>query len=296
MAERDPNLYFSTRGPFTVNAVQPVTCALGQIIYAGTKWNSGATYDHAPPPDYMRPTPHFLLVLTLEGEADYIDSTGMKTILRPGTLIWAAPGVDQSYGPRKSVRWSELFVWFSGPVFDAWHVQGWPGNRTRQISVRPLDYWVKRLRAIVDPGKAARQETHLGRLCQFQQFLADALPFDDGSRETSESVVWKEKAARLLTSGNLNEPQLEEVASELNMSYSAFRKRFQQITGKTPGKFRTEEVIRQACKLLLETDESLAEVALKLGFHDAFHFSRRFKQSIGMGPKSFRQQHSTRRK
>ena len=54
----DKNLYSSTRGPFTIHAPQPVVCTIGKIVFAGTKWNSQATYAHAPPPDYLRPTPH----------------------------------------------------------------------------------------------------------------------------------------------------------------------------------------------------------------------------------------------
>ena len=101
---------------------------MGRIIYAGTKWNSRATYAHAPPPDFMRPAPHFLVVYTLEGEADYADSTGVKTVLRRGSLLWTRPGVRQSYGPRQGQCWSELFLWFTGPLFDTWQTQGFPGR------------------------------------------------------------------------------------------------------------------------------------------------------------------------
>lgn len=106
----DPNLHFSSPGPVRVHAPQPVVCPLGQIVYAGTKWDSRATYAHAAPPNFMRPTPHYLLVYTLEGSADYVDSTGLSTVLREGSLVWTKPGVNQSYGPQRGVRWSEFFM------------------------------------------------------------------------------------------------------------------------------------------------------------------------------------------
>lgn len=292
--ERDPNLYFHTPGPWNLNATRPVHCPLGQIVYAGTKWNSQATYAHAPPPDYLRPTPHYLLVLTLEGTADYTDDTGVRGVLQPGTLMWAAPGVNQGYGPQAGERWSELFLWFNGPLFDSWQAAGYPGNRTRLLNLTPQPYWVDRLRRIIQPPAEAPAESPLARLCHFQQWLADALQFEESRHQTAETLQWQETAIRKLAAGNLSSPTLEQIAADLGMSYSAFRKRFVQMTGKSPGEYRADEIVLRACSLLLETNHTLALIADDLGFHDAFHFSRRFKQVVGMSPKDFRRQHSTR--
>ena len=161
----DKNLYFSTSDPITIQAPHPVVTPLGEIIYAGTKWNSQATYGHAPPPDYLRPTPHYLLVYTLEGEADYFDSTGVKTILKKGSLVWARPGIDQSYGPCPGSRWSEFFIWFSGPIFDCWNDQGLPGKQTMILKLEPVKYWLNCFRAIVEPNDKEKEQSPLNRLC-----------------------------------------------------------------------------------------------------------------------------------
>ena len=290
--ENPSNSRFTPFGPYVVNSPQPLNCSLGQIVYAGTKWNSRATYAHAPPPDYMRPATHYLIVLTLEGEADYVDSTGVRTILREGTLVWSRPGIEQSYGPRPGGRWSELYMWFSGPVFDTWQTEGFPGERTRILSLSPLDYWVKRLREVVQPVAESPGELHLSRLCQFQQILADAIRFDQTNNQSEENVRWCEEVCRLLENGNAAEPSLESIAAKLSMSYTAFRKRFARLTGKSPGQYRTEVVIRRACTRLLMSDQALAGVAEELGFYDSFHFSRRFKQIMGMSPTEFRRQRS----
>jgi len=286
---RDPNLYFSTPGPFTVNAPQPVDCPLGQVIYAGTKWNSRATYAHAPPPDYFRPTPHYLLVYTLEGEADYVDDTGVKTVLRKGSLMWTPPGVNQSYGPCRGSRWSELFMWFSGPLFDAWQEQGLPGERSRELQLLPLDYWTERFLAVVQP-KAMSFETPLVRLCRLQQLLADAVQIQEIDQQTSETSLWCKKVCAQLTAGSMTTPSLQEVAASMSMSYTLFRQRFQRLTGTTPGQYRTTAIIRRACERLLETDEPVYRIAAELGFTDQFHFSRRFKQALGLSPREFRYQ------
>ena len=287
--DRDPNLYFSTPGPFTVHAAQPLVCPLGHIVYAGTKWNSRATYAHAPPPDYMRPTPHFLLVCTLEGEADYVDSTGIRTVLRRGSMVWARPGVNQSYGPRPGVRWSEFFMWFGGPLFDTWQAQGFPGEQSRLLRLDPLEYWVKRLCDLVQPSVAVPPENPLVRLCHLQHILAEAIQLEEATRHTAAMTAWREAVCRQLAEGTLVSPSLVDIAASTGVSYTLFRKRFLQLTGTTPSQYRTGEIIRRASRRLLETDDSLRQIAADLGFHDAFHFSRRFKQVVGLC-RDFRQQ------
>lgn len=292
--EADPNLYFSTPGPWNVNVTRPIHSPLGQIVYAGTKWGSQATYAHAPPPKFMRPTPHFLLVLTLEGKASYMDETGLRCTLQPGSLIWAAPGVNQSYGPKRGERWSELFLWFRGPLFDAWQGGGFPGTRSRHLELNPLNYWTDRLRRILHPLPEGPAESDLARICHFQQWLADALQFEDKRTQTTETLQWRERAEQKLRTGRLTDPSLEEIARSMGMSYSAFRKRFVQMTGKSPGEFRADEILLCACSLLLETNHNLATIAADLGFHDAFHLSKRFKQVVGMSPQDFRRQNRGR--
>ena len=286
----DKNLYSSTRGPFTIHAPQPVVCTIGKIVFAGTKWNSQATYAHAPPPDYLRPTPHNLLIYTLEGEADYLDDTGVRAILRKGTLVWARAGVRQSYGPRPGSRWSEFFMWFEGPVFDTWQLQGFPGNKSRILFLDPTEYWIGRFMEIVQPKTSDTVETSLVRICRLQHILAEALEIQGKSKESAELIAWRKAACSRLTEGNLTSPALADVAKSFNMSYSLFRKRFLMLTGKSPGKFRTLEIMKRACTQLSETNDSLALISEQLGFHDQFHFSQRFKKEIGISPSAFHRQ------
>ena len=286
----DENLYSSTTGPVTVNAPQPVVCPLGHIIYAGTKWNSRATYAHAAPPDYMRPTPHYLVVYTLEGEADYRDETGVSTILRPGSLMWSTPGINQSYGPRNGTRWSEFFMWFSGPVFDAWQSAGFPGSQSRHLSLLPVEFWLRKFMDIVTSEEGPVRRTPFMRICALQALLADAIHCDEAERESAGDLAWREEACRRLCEGTMTSPSLEAIARTLRVSYSLFRKRFLACTGVTPGQFRATEIMRRASMRLLESTDTLGEIARDFGFHDAFHFSRRFKDMHGMSPTDFRRQ------
>jgi AraC-like DNA-binding protein len=46
--------------------------------------------------------------------------------------------------------------------------------------------------------------------------------------------------------------------------------------------------IRQACELLRNTDQSIMQVAMAVGFSDGAHFTRTFQREIGMTPRAYR--------
>jgi LacI family transcriptional regulator len=72
------------------------------------------------------------------------------------------------------------------------------------------------------------------------------------------------------------------------LSRSVLERRFVQILGRSPN----EEILRVrlglACRLLEESDLSLAAVAEKCGFEHAEYFSRLFKKKLGSTPGEFR--------
>jgi AraC family transcriptional regulator len=49
--------------------------------------------------------------------------------------------------------------------------------------------------------------------------------------------------------------------------------------------------LARAQDLLVKTDLALAEVALTTGFADQSHFCRRFRELVGLPPRSYRMQY-----
>lgn len=91
------------------------------------------------------------------------------------------------------------------------------------------------------------------------------------------------------------EPQqpfnLAETARLSNMSEATFRRRWKAEVGMSP-RHQLEKIRMQtACRLLVETDLPVKEVANKVGFEDEFYFSRRFCALISLAPSVYRSQH-----
>lgn len=76
---------------------------------------------------------------------------------------------------------------------------------------------------------------------------------------------------------------LSDMARAAHMSKYHFLRCFKQTFGLTPHQFLLQNRVRQAQKLLPQTD-NIAEVALITGFYDQSHLCRHFKKIIGLTP------------
>jgi AraC-like DNA-binding protein len=81
--------------------------------------------------------------------------------------------------------------------------------------------------------------------------------------------------------------QTREIASVAHLSEHSFCRYFKNKTGKTYTAFLHEVRIRQACKLLSESNLSISQVIEESGFVNYSNFFRYFKQVTGRTPAEF---------
>ncbi|MCM3785505.1 AraC family transcriptional regulator [Neobacillus mesonae] len=87
---------------------------------------------------------------------------------------------------------------------------------------------------------------------------------------------------------------LNQVADELNMSSVYLGRLYKQFTLKTVGDTIQEERIAHACRLLKETDESIASISEQVGFTNSSYFYRMFKRYYGVTPTDYRKAEQNR--
>ena len=81
---------------------------------------------------------------------------------------------------------------------------------------------------------------------------------------------------------------IAELAAMEHLSVSRYREVFKNQTGMSPVDYRTALRISNACRLLLQTDLTVAEVADDCGYSDVFFFMRLFKRKNGVTPGEYR--------
>lgn len=85
---------------------------------------------------------------------------------------------------------------------------------------------------------------------------------------------------------------LNEVAKLANMSDVSFSRFFRQRTGNTFVDSLTEIRLGHASRILIESTNSIAEVAYNCGFNNISNFNRIFKKKKGCTPRDFRESFS----
>ncbi|MEM7602604.1 MAG: AraC family transcriptional regulator [Verrucomicrobiota bacterium] len=98
------------------------------------------------------------------------------------------------------------------------------------------------------------------------------------------------KAVQMMLSDPGNFPSIGSLAASLEMSIRNFDRRFKEDTGFTPKQFLGRARVRRACQLLQESDASISELALELGFCDQSAFTAQFRIRMGMTPLKYRKQ------
>lgn len=257
-------------------------CSLGGVSMAGFHLNGPGI------PEW-RTLEYYAMAFIVSGEADYEDNQGPPRRLVAGDLLLMFPGIEHRYTPLGDERWSELWYTFYGPAFELWQDEGIldPSQPVRRVL--PVEYWRLRLEAVLTLGQKYGQSNPLRLVTALQEVLAEALANQDEERDIDDDQSWLATASLELDTDNLAEAaSLPEVAERLDMTYDQFRRRFSTLSGMTPGMYRSSRLMDHACRLIHTCKYNNRQIAEHCGFSSEYHFSRRFKQIVGITPKAFR--------
>ncbi len=81
------------------------------------------------------------------------------------------------------------------------------------------------------------------------------------------------------------------LAKQAGLSVAGFDRTFKKHFGTTAARYATEMRVREAARLLLQTDETIEAIAEQTGFPNRAYFSRVFKNVIDEAPAGFRRKH-----
>ena len=104
-----------------------------------------------------------------------------------------------------------------------------------------------------------------------------------------------QKVKRFIDQNYKDEIRLTQVADIAGMSPSAFSRFFKLHTGRNLSEYVIDLRLGYACRMLVDSTHSIAEIGFSCGFNNLSNFNRIFKKRKGCSPSEFRENyHKTR--
>ena len=232
----------------------------------------------------------YQLLYIAEGRGTFHSHTVPTAQLREGDLFLLFPGEWHSYSPSPTTGWKSYWIGFKGRNMD---------DRVRAGFLTPTKpiYHVGFSDDIVHLYKDA-YETALCEAAYSQQVLAGLVNHIIGVMYSLERNIELNRnqahvdmvnRARLEIREHLESSlTIQQVAQDLGVSYSNFRKLFKEYTGISPATYQQDLRLQRAKELLSTTDMSVKEIAYRLNFESPDYFSAKFKIKTGRRPSELR--------
>ena len=83
------------------------------------------------------------------------------------------------------------------------------------------------------------------------------------------------------------------MAEKFHISKSYLSKKFKHVTGFGFKEYIVNIRIKNACKMLLDTDMTITDIAFECGFNDSNYFGDAFKHIKGIAPYKYRKNKET---
>ncbi len=232
----------------------------------------------------------YQLLYITEGKGVFTSTHQQETELNEGDMFLLFPGECHTYHPDPETGWKSYWIGFKGKNIDER-----VGLRFL-LREKPI-YHIGFSSVIVQLYESA-YATATAEEAYSQQLLAGIVNHLIGMMYSLERNIELNKnhahvdmvnRARLRIREALESSlTIQQVAEELGVSYSNFRKLFKEYTGLSPAAYQQDLKLQRAKELLKTTNLSIKEIAYRLNFDSPDYFSAKFKIKTGRKPSEMR--------
>ncbi|MBP5570000.1 MAG: helix-turn-helix domain-containing protein [Prevotella sp.] len=234
----------------------------------------------------------YQLLYLVEGEGIFISDHQQTAKIKSGDFFLLFPGEWHTYHPLPGKKWKSYWIGYKGRNMDDRVRAGFlsPEKPIYHVgySADIVNLYRSALKASLE--EAAFVQQTLAGIVNHLIGLMYSLERNNILNKDSERVEMINRA-RLRIREALESPlSIQQIASEMSVSYSNFRKLFKEYTGISPALYQQDLKLQRAKELLSTTDMSIKEIAYQLNFESPDYFSSKFKTKTGLKPSDFRQQ------
>ena len=228
----------------------------------------------------------YQLLYNTAGEGTFESAHCPKTKLKAGDMFLLFPGEWHSYHPLPHKGWNSFWIGFKGKNMDDRVKAGFlmPEKPIYHVGYSfVIESLYKRAYEVAKEEAAYSQQTMAGIV----NYLIGMMYSLERNIELGKNQIQVDmiSRARLRIRESLeSDLSIQQIADELGVSYSNFRKLFKEHTGLSPATYQQELRLLRAKELLTTTDYSIKEIAYRLNFESPDYFSAKFKSKMGVKP------------
>ncbi len=230
---------------------------------------------------------HFLIHLVLSGKGTYkVDNQTYP--LQAGDLFFVKPSQLNSYTADADDPWEYAWVGFNGACANKLVAQ-LPFTDSNPIHrANAPDALFALLTQMYEARglTAANESEMIGYLYLFIAALMKETIHTE-PRNTNSGSQYVLNAIKFIQFNYSHDISIDDVSKNVGVSRSHLYRVFISNLGKSPIDYLTDYRIDEACNLLKNSNLSIAEIAISVGFFDQFYFSRVFKKAIGVPPSKY---------
>lgn len=240
-------------------------------------WNRGRTLH-----DYY-------IVFISKGKGIFGSSVDPAVEVVEGTCFFLHPNVQHRYKPHPDSGWEEYWVGFNGFYVEKLMGNGFFNSEKPLVHVGHHKEILMLFRNLIEIVKTSLPG-YPQQIAALTLQILGHINTTANHLEYSDDPVGKliAKAKFIIHESFQEALDMEQLARQLPMGYSAFRKSFKQLTGHSPNQYHLNLRLNRAKDLLNSTILNINEIALQTGFESVFYFSKLFKKKHGVSPRSYR--------
>lgn len=251
--------------------------------------------------DYKQVHPNYpghKILLCLKGTG-YVKVNDRIWPVATGQVAWIFNHYANTHWPEEGSPWEMYWIRVDGPHMDQiYKMLTSSGSPVfGGVNAKSATAIFRRIFRIMQHRPIAMEAALHGEVASLIKELFtsrhSANPHPNDEKQIPKSLHKPIEAMRLYYQKPL---RVGELASMAGMSVSNFFRNFKAATGTSPIDWLKRERINQAKKRLLETDESIAQIAEETGYYDQFYFSRDFKRMNQISPSQYRQRERAQQK
>ena len=232
----------------------------------------------------------YQLLYITEGEGVFNSAHAKDIPLKAGDLFLLFPGEWHTYYPTGKHGWKSYWIGFKGKNVDD-RVKA--GFLSVDKPIYHVGFSADIIRLYEEAYKRAQEEAPYSQqiLAGIVNHLVGLMYALERSMELSKDHTRVDmiNLARLRIRESLEaDLTIQQIAEDLGVSYSNFRKLFKEFTGISPALYQQDLRLQRAKELLATTTLSIKEIAYRLRFESPDYFSSKFKIKTGKKPSEFR--------